>query len=48
MQVIFLMKVTLSKTITCKLIFRVEGMDPIDEGDMRKPITAEWLTRFTL
>lgn len=34
------MKVTLSKTITCKLLFRVQGLDPIDEGSMRKPITG--------
>lgn len=32
------MKVTLSKIITCELIFRVEEMDPIDEGNMRRPI----------
>lgn len=32
------MKVTLSNTITCKLIFRVEGVDPIDERNMEKPI----------
>lgn len=30
------MKVTLSNTITCKLIFRVEGVDPIDERNKGK------------
>lgn len=33
------MKVTLSNTITCKLIFRVQGVDPVD-GNMRRTITG--------
>lgn len=32
------MKVTLSNTIKCKLIFRVGGVDPIDERNTGKPI----------
>lgn len=34
------MKVTLSKTITCKLIFRVEERVQLMKGDMRESVTG--------